>query len=349
MRKGIEVKVPYGRYISCLVVSAVAGTLLPQVAYAAPASSSNDDGKGIVDTVKGWFSDDDEEADKPPVGGKLEIPSREKLPKGKKLPKAKRVKELTERRTSQARFWRAVGRPGGGRAGGRVRSRTSPGSPGSRSTPRCAPPRTRASTSPTRRTPARAGSVPMPGKLLRFEARGRRGSVSDGPEGCGGKSLKPQAKGDTVTYKDAVSRRGSAVQGRPGAGEGEHRPGRTPGRPGVVHLHAEHRGPDAEGAQGRLGRLSVRRPGTPVMVIPAPYMTDAKKDAAVADRWYVLHQGQPEAHPRRQELEADRHAGRQVAGGEGASVPGGDRPDDHHRADRRPPRRTRWSCRTSRR
>ncbi|MEV4335045.1 hypothetical protein AB0K02_31765, partial [Streptomyces sp. NPDC049597] len=32
VRKGIEVKIPYGRYISCLVVSAVAGTLLPQVA-----------------------------------------------------------------------------------------------------------------------------------------------------------------------------------------------------------------------------------------------------------------------------------------------------------------------------
>ena len=82
MPKGNEVKVPYGRYISCLVVSAIAGTLLPQVAYAAPASSSSDDDKGIVDTVKGWFSDDDEESAKPPVGGKLEIPSREKLPKG---------------------------------------------------------------------------------------------------------------------------------------------------------------------------------------------------------------------------------------------------------------------------
>ncbi|MEV4334583.1 hypothetical protein AB0K02_29335, partial [Streptomyces sp. NPDC049597] len=100
-------KIPYGRYISCLVVSAVAGTLLPQVAYAAPPSSpGKDDDKGVVDTIAGWFSDEDEErAAKPPVGGKLEIPSREKLPRGEKLPPAKRVKELVERRTPQARFW----------------------------------------------------------------------------------------------------------------------------------------------------------------------------------------------------------------------------------------------------
>ncbi|MFB7223082.1 hypothetical protein, partial [Streptomyces sp. NPDC056227] len=58
-----------------------------------------------MDTIAGWFTDDDEDGDKPPAGGKLEIPSREKLPKGKKLAKPKRVKELTERRTSQARFW----------------------------------------------------------------------------------------------------------------------------------------------------------------------------------------------------------------------------------------------------
>jgi hypothetical protein len=35
----------------------------------------------------------------------LEIPSRQKLPKGKNSPKATRVKELTGKRTSQARFW----------------------------------------------------------------------------------------------------------------------------------------------------------------------------------------------------------------------------------------------------
>ncbi|MFB7219077.1 hypothetical protein, partial [Streptomyces sp. NPDC056227] len=83
----------------------MAGTLLPQVAYAAPVSSAKDDDKGVVDTIAGWFSDGDHEESKAPVGGTLEIPSRQKLPKGKKLPKPERVKELTGRRTSQARFW----------------------------------------------------------------------------------------------------------------------------------------------------------------------------------------------------------------------------------------------------
>jgi hypothetical protein len=55
----VIVKIRLGRFISCLVVSAVAGTALPQVAYAAPASG-DDDGKGVVDTVKGWFSNDDD-------------------------------------------------------------------------------------------------------------------------------------------------------------------------------------------------------------------------------------------------------------------------------------------------
>ncbi|WP_327247782.1 hypothetical protein [Streptomyces sp. NBC_01320] len=83
----------------------MAGTLLPQVAYAAPVSSAKDDDKGVVDTIAEWFSDGDHEDRKPPVGAKLEIPSRQKLPKGKKLAKPKRGKELTGRRTSQARFW----------------------------------------------------------------------------------------------------------------------------------------------------------------------------------------------------------------------------------------------------
>ncbi|WP_208614717.1 hypothetical protein, partial [Streptomyces regalis] len=49
-----------GRLIACLVVGAVTSTALPQVAYAAPADEG--DGKGIVDTVKGWFADDDDDS-----------------------------------------------------------------------------------------------------------------------------------------------------------------------------------------------------------------------------------------------------------------------------------------------
>ncbi|MFC8919136.1 hypothetical protein ACFT5C_25560 [Streptomyces sp. NPDC057116] len=82
-------------------MAAVAGTLLPQVAYAAPSSPTSDDDKGVVDTIAGWFSDDDEDASAaPPAGGRLEIPSRQKLPRAVAEPAAKRVRELTDKRTS---------------------------------------------------------------------------------------------------------------------------------------------------------------------------------------------------------------------------------------------------------
>jgi hypothetical protein len=109
---GRRVKFRYSRLISGLVISAVASSLLPQVAYAAPASGDGDDGKGIVDTVKGWFSDEEDGEDgedgeaKPPGNPSVGIGSREKLPKGKAAKKAKRVKELKSRRTFNARYWK---------------------------------------------------------------------------------------------------------------------------------------------------------------------------------------------------------------------------------------------------
>ncbi|WP_405806579.1 DNRLRE domain-containing protein [Streptomyces sp. NBC_00210] len=276
MRKGIEVKVPYRRYISCLVVSAVAGTLLPQVAYAAPASSSNDDGKGIVDTVKGWFSDDDEEADKPPVGGKLEIPSREKLPKGKKLPKAKRVKELTNRRTPQARFWQL--------SDGRVEAELA-AVPVSYKSGKSWKPIDTALRPTTAKgfdfaNTANTGQSWFgsdAGKLLRFGAPNGR-SVTMGLKGAG-KSLKPQAKGETVTYKDAVS--GADLQYVVGRGQVKENIVLDAAPAGPVSytftLNTDGLTPKArkDGSVALFGEL----PNTPVMVIPAPYMTDAKKDA----------------------------------------------------------------------
>ncbi|MGI5402457.1 DNRLRE domain-containing protein [Streptomyces sp. CA-135486] len=276
MRKGIEVKVPYGRYISCLVVSAVAGTLLPQVAYATPASSSNDGGKGIVDTVKGWFSDDDEESARPPVGGKLEIPSREKLPKGKKLPKAKRVKELTDRRTPQARFWQL--------SDGRVEAELSAVPVSYKSGKSWKPIDTAlrpttvkgfdfANTANTGQSWFGSDAA----KLLRFGAPNGR-SVTMGLKGAG-TSLKPQAKGETVTYKDAVS--GADLQYVVGRGQVKENIVLDAAPAGPVSytftLNTDGLTPKArkDGSVALFGEL----PNTPVMVIPAPYMTDAKKDA----------------------------------------------------------------------
>lgn len=100
-------KVPYRRYLSCLVVAAIAGTLLPQVAYAAPPSEpEKGDEKGFFDSVTDWFGDGDEKNPDPPSYGERGIADRQKLPKGKNAPKAKRVEELTGRRTANARYWR---------------------------------------------------------------------------------------------------------------------------------------------------------------------------------------------------------------------------------------------------
>ncbi|MFF3871357.1 hypothetical protein [Streptomyces sp. NPDC001978] len=90
------------------MVSAVMSTALPQAAYAA-SDSGGGGGKGIVDTVKGWFSDDDNDGKRelpaPPSHDEIGVADRQKLPKEKAQPPAKRVRELTGQRTASSRFW----------------------------------------------------------------------------------------------------------------------------------------------------------------------------------------------------------------------------------------------------
>jgi len=269
------VKVPYGRYLSCLVVSAVAGTLLPQVAYAAPQSASKDDDKGVVDTIAGWFSDDNEGETEPPVGGKLEIASREKLPKGQKLPKAKRVKELAGKRTSQARYWQL--------SDGRIEAELTAVPTSYRSGSSWKPITTEVRATEDKgfdfANTANAGKSWFgsdAGRFMRFEAEGG-GTVTFGLSGAG--ALKPEAKGDRVVYKDAVA--GADLSYRVGNGQVKE----------DIVLAERPAGPvsftftlDTEGGltpkSRKDGSIAFfgEAPGTPVMVIPAPYMTDAKKD-----------------------------------------------------------------------
>ena len=93
--RALDVKVRCGRLISCLVVSAVASTALPQVACAA---SGSDGGA-------------------PPSRNERDVADRQKLPNGKRAPKAKRVRELKSRRTPTARWAHAESTPVGGLAG----------------------------------------------------------------------------------------------------------------------------------------------------------------------------------------------------------------------------------------
>ncbi|MFB7359003.1 DNRLRE domain-containing protein [Streptomyces gardneri] len=273
----MEVKVPHRRLLSCLVVSAVAGALLPQVAYAAPESPSQDgEDKGVFDSIAGWFSDDGGET-KGPAGGNLEIPSREKLPQGEKLPKAKRVKELTDRRTSQARFWQM--------SDGRVEAELTAVATSYRSGTSWKPVETAvratqdkgfdfANTTNTGKSWFGSDA----GRFMRFEAESG-GAVTFGLTGAGAGAIKPEAKGDRVVYKDAVS--GADLSYRVGNGQVKE----------DIVLAERPSGPvsftftlDTEGGltpktrkDGSIAFFG-EAPGTPVMVIPAPYMTDAKKD-----------------------------------------------------------------------
>lgn len=267
-------KVRYGRAIACLVVSAVAGTMLPQVAYAAPVSGDRDE--GIAHGFAGWFSDDDKGPDKPDepsTGGTPVLPSREKLPKGKAAGKAKRVAELTGRRTANARYWKL--------SDGRVQAEVSAAPTGYRSgkswkdiDPSVTKTRAEGFEFVNTTNTAHSWFGSSPDKLLRFEA-GDGHAVTLGLQGAG--KLAPVAKGDTVTYRDAVAGADLSYQVGPGRVKENIVLGRKPTGPVSFTFTLDAGGLTPK--QGRDGSVSFYGEGAnPVLVIPSAFMTDAKKD-----------------------------------------------------------------------
>ncbi|MFE9442533.1 DNRLRE domain-containing protein [Streptomyces sp. NPDC006602] len=276
----------WGTLIACLVVSAVTSTALPQVAYAASASGGDD--KGIVDAVKGWFADDSNGNDKPPSHDELGIADRQKLPRGKNDPKAKRVRELTGRRTANARFWQL--------SDGRVQAELS-----------AVPTSYRSGTGKTkswksidttvRGTQAKGfefanatnnGRSWFGGdadRLVRFAAPDGR-SVTLGLEGTGG-SLKPKAKGSTVTYKDAVHGADLEYAVGPGRVKENITLAERPDGPLKFTFTLDTDGLTPKAREDGSIALYGELPHTPELVIPAPYMTDAKKaDRSVFGKTY---------------------------------------------------------------
>ncbi|MET9515940.1 DNRLRE domain-containing protein [Streptomyces sp. NPDC002994] len=247
------------------------------MAYAAPASG-DDDGKGVVDTVKGWFSDDGDSERRlaePPVGGKYEIPSREKLPKGKNLPKAERVRELTGQRTAQARFWEM--------SDGRVEAELSAVPVSYKAGKSWKPIDTSVRATDAKdfdfantANSGRSWFGSDPKKLMRFEAPDGR-SVSLGLEG-GKKDLAPTSKGDTVSYKDAVA--GADIEYKVGRGKVKENIilDAAPSKPVSFTFTLNTEGLTPKARKDGSIALFGEAPNTPVLVIPAPYMTDAKKD-----------------------------------------------------------------------
>lgn len=261
--------------MACLVVSAVAGTMLPQVAYAAPVSS--DGGEGVFDSLAGWFSDDEGEPGgpkEPSTGGTPVLPSREKLPQGKPAGKAQRVAELTGSRTENARYWKL--------SDGRVQAEVSATPTGYRAgkswkdiDPTVTPTDTEGFEFANTTNAASSWFGSNAERLLRFESADGH-TVTLGLEGAG--KLSPVAKGDTVTYKDAVAGADLSYQVGPGRVKENIVLAQRPAGPVSFTFTLDTGGLTPK--EGKDGSVSFYgEAANPVLVIPAAFMTDAKKDA----------------------------------------------------------------------
>ncbi|MGW0121499.1 golvesin C-terminal-like domain-containing protein [Streptomyces sp. NPDC003327] len=264
----------YGRATACLVVTAIAGTTLPQAAYAAPVS--NESGEGVFDAVAGWFSDGDEQrrTAQPPTDDRAGIADREKLPKGRATPKAKRVAELTGKRTAHARYWQL--------SDGRVQAEVSAvptayraGTSWKDIDPTVVPSGTKGFVFSNTTNATRSWFGSDPGRLLRFEA-GAGHAVTLGLDGAAG--LAPVAAGNSVTYKDAVAGADLSYEVGPGRVKENIVLDAKPSGPVTFTFTLEAGGLTPK--QNEDGSVSFHDEGAdPVLVIPAAFMTDARKDA----------------------------------------------------------------------
>ncbi|MFF3290685.1 DNRLRE domain-containing protein [Streptomyces sp. NPDC003023] len=263
--------------ISCVV--AVAATGVPQPAFATP---SGEGGTGIVSGLKNFLGLDDDEpaaAAEPPKLPDTAVPGNERLPKGRNAPAPKRVKELTERRTPNARYWQL--------SDGRVQSEVSAvpthydaGKSWQAIDPTVKPADRKGFTLANTTNVARTYFGERPGELVRFELdEGHWAAI--GIKGATG-SLKPEADGSTVTYKNAL---GAGTDLTYDVGNGTV-------KEGIVLNSAPTTAPSYEFTLTTGGLRAERRaggsialysessgPGRPALVIPAPFMTDAEKDA----------------------------------------------------------------------
>ncbi|MFE0648297.1 DNRLRE domain-containing protein [Streptomyces sp. NPDC059534] len=196
------------------------------------------------------------------------------MPPGKAAGKAKRLAELTRSRTENARYWML--------SDGRVQAEVS-----------AVPTGYRAGTSwrdidPTvtrsgaegyafSNTTNAAGSWfgADARRLLRFQA-GTGPAVTLGLEGAG--ALTPVAAGNTVTYKDAVAGADLSYEVGPGRVKENIVLDRKPAGPVSFTFTLDAGGLTPR--SGADGSVSFHGEGAdPVLVIPAAFMTDARKDA----------------------------------------------------------------------
>ncbi|MFF8842160.1 DNRLRE domain-containing protein [Streptomyces sp. NPDC015127] len=273
------------RWLIVSSVVALAATGVPQPAFAAPPP---DDGPGLVEGFRNFLGLDDEdtEAVEPPDLPDTAVPRNEHLPKGRNAAPAKRVKELEDRRTPNARYWQL--------SDGRVQSEVSAvpthykdgkvwKSVETAVTAITAADRTGFTHANTTNV-ARTYFGERPGELVRFELD-QGHWVAIGIKGAAAGRLTPEVDGSTVTYKDALGR-GTDLTYTVGNGtvkEGIVLGGAPTAAPSYEFTLTTH-GLSAE--RRKNGSIALHSessgPTRPELVIPAPFMTDAKKDPQAA-------------------------------------------------------------------
>ncbi|MFG2358633.1 DNRLRE domain-containing protein [Streptomyces sp. NPDC048521] len=268
------------RALTLTVATAVIVSVVPQAAYAAIPSQSDGKGTGksIGDTIKGWFTDDDNSyrPTQPKTGGTPTLPSRDKLARGKAAPKAKRLDELTNRRTPYSRYWQL--------SDGRVQAEVSavPTAYRSGKSWKSIDADVEKSgkagyTFANTTNSARSWFGKDSRHLVRFEtAEGQ--AVTLGLAHAG--KLAPTAEGNAVTYKGAVKDQNADLRYQVGPGSVKE----------SILLHERPESPvsftftlDTGGLTPKAGKdgsiLLYGKDDSPVLQLPPAFMTDAKKDA----------------------------------------------------------------------
>ncbi|MFF9243971.1 DNRLRE domain-containing protein [Streptomyces sp. NPDC014776] len=263
----------------------VALAVVATVAPTTPAFAAPPDIGRLADGLSGLFGGDEGgEKAKPPKLPDTDVPGNDHLAKSRAAAKPQRVRELTDRRTPHARYWQL--------ADGRVQAEVSaaptayPAGTGKDRTWKAID---TAVTGTDREGFEKANTTNLartyfgsrPGELVRFELDAGHW-VSLGLKGTTAKKLTPRVDGSTVTYRDAFAKgvdltytvgngtvkEGIVLRDRPrGAPSFDftlttHGLKATAEKNGGISLHGENAGPDR-----------------PDLVIPAPYMTDARPDA----------------------------------------------------------------------
>ncbi|MGW1795484.1 golvesin C-terminal-like domain-containing protein [Streptomyces sp. NPDC001984] len=257
------------------------------VAPTTPAFAADPPDTGrLTDHIRDLFSDNDAERPDPPKLPDTDVPGNEKLAKARPAQKAERVKELTARRTPYSRSWRM--------SDGRVQSEVS-AIPTAYETGKGADaewkPIDTAVTDTDRKGFEKANTTNVaqtwfgsrPGELVRFELD-KGHWVAIGLKHPA-KALTPKVDGNVVTYKGAL---GDGIDLSYTVGNGSVKEnivlGERPRTAPAFEFTLTTGGLTAKSQKnGAIALYGENSPvGAPALVIPAPFMTDAKKDVGSA-------------------------------------------------------------------